>query len=49
MYTNHLITVSIVKQINLISFLINKLNLRLIRAFQYLSQFKFDIHYKSNK
>ena len=49
MYTNYLITVSIVKQINLISFLINKLNLRLIKASQYLSQFKFDIRYKSDK
>ena len=46
---NYSATVSIVKQINLTSFLINKLNLRLIRAFQYLSQFKFDVRHKFNK
>ena len=49
MYTNHLTTVSIVKQINLTLFLINKLNLRLIKASQYLSQFRLDVRHKSDK
>ena len=49
MYTNYLTIINIVKQINLTLFLINKLNLRLIKASQYLSQFKFNIRYKFNK
>ena len=48
-YTNHFAIVSIVKQINLSSLSIDKLNLRLIKASQYLSQFKLNIRHKPDK
>ena len=40
---------SIVKQITLTNSNIDKLNLRLMRAFTYLSQFKLNIKYRSSK
>ena len=48
-YTDHSATVSIVRHISLSSSSVDKLNLRLIRASQYLSQFRLDIRYKPGK
>ena len=48
-YTNHSTIVSIFKQTTLITFNIDKLNFRLIRASQYLSNFNIVIRHKSNK
>lgn len=46
MYTDHSATVSIAKQTSLSSTNTDKLNLRLVRASQYLSIFELDIRYK---
>ena len=48
-YINHLTTIFIFKQINFITFNINKLNLRLIKISQYLFNFNIAIRYKFNK
>ena len=48
-YTNYLTTISIFKQINFIIFNTNKLNLRLMKAFQYLFDFNIAIKHKFNK
>ena len=48
-YTDHSAVINIIKQIKLIFNNIDKLNLRLIRASIYLSQFSLDIRHKSNK
>ena len=48
-YTNHSTAVSIFKQTTLVTFNIDKLNLRLIRVSQYLSSFNIVIRHKSNK
>ena len=48
-YTNHSTTVSIFRQTTLITFNIDKLNLRLIRVSQYLSSFNIVIRHKSDK
>ena len=48
-YTDHSATVSIVKQINLSSSSVDKLNLWLIRASQYLLQFRLDVRHKPGK
>ena len=45
-YTDHVVTIDIVKTIKLISNFTNKLNLRLIRVSTYLSQYDLDIHHK---
>ena len=47
MYTDHSTTISIARQTSLSSFNIDKLNLRLIQASQYLFIFKLNIRYKS--
>jgi hypothetical protein len=48
-YINYSATISIVKIINLASSNIDKLNNRFVHANQYLSQFQFDVRYKSRK
>ena len=48
-YTDHSIITSIVKQIKLFSNSIDKLNLRLVRASTYLSQFRLDVQHKLEK
>jgi len=46
MYTDHSATVSIARQISLFFFNTDKLNLRLVRASQYLFTFELNIRYK---
>ena len=48
-YIDHVVNTFIIKQITLNSININKFNLRLIRAFIYLFQFRLNIRHKSNK
>ena len=48
-YIDHFVVVSIFRQINFIISSIDKLNLRLMRAFQYLSMFDLFIRHKTNK
>ena len=48
-YTNHSAAVPISNQTSLTSSSTDKLNLRLVRASQYLSQFNLAIRYKSSK
>ena len=48
-YTNYSTTISISRQINFFTFSTNKLNLKLIKAFQYLSSFNLVIKHKSEK
>ena len=48
-YTNHDVTLDIVKQISLTIFLTNKFNLRLIRASNYIQIFFLKIRHKSKK
>lgn len=48
-FIDHTIVTSIVKQIKLTSFSTDKLNLRLIRASQYLSQFNLNVRYCLDK
>ena len=48
-YTNHSTTISISRQINFFTFNTNKLNLKLIRIFQYLSNFNLAVKHKSEK
>jgi len=47
-YTDHSITISIARQIFLSFFNTDKLNLRLVRASQYLFTFELNIRYKSD-
>ena len=47
-YTNHFVIIFIIQQIKLLSFLVDKLNLRLIKALIYLSQFFLKIKHKSS-
>ena len=49
MYINYFVIVLISRQINLITSSINKLNLRLMRAFQYLLMFDLFVRHKINK
>ena len=49
MYIDHSVVVSISRQINFIISSTNKLNLRLIRVFQYLSMFDFFMRHKAGK
>ena len=48
-YTNHDATLNIAKQISLITFFTNKLNLRLIRVSNYIQRFSLNIRHKSEK
>ena len=48
-YIDHFATISIFKQIILITSFIDKLNLRLIRASQYLFNFNITLRHKTNK
>ena len=48
-YIDYFIIVSTFRQINLIILNINRFNLRLMRASQYLSMFNLFMHYKTNK
>ena len=48
-YTNYDVAIDIAKQITLIIILINKLNFRLMRAFDYIQFFNLDIKYKLEK
>lgn len=48
-YIDHFVSVSIVKQYFLTSTNTNKLNLRLVRASQYLFAFELDVRHKSDK
>ena len=48
-YIDYSATISILRQITLITFNINKLNLKFVRTSQYLSDFNFFIHHKIDK
>ena len=48
-YINHVVNSLITRQIKFINSNINKLNMKLIRVFIYLSQFLLNIRYKSKK
>lgn len=48
-YKNYNAIIQISRQIMLIKFCINKLNLRFVRVLQYLSSFNLFIYYKSSK
>ena len=48
-FIDHVVNVFIIKQTTFIFNNINKLNLRLIRVFIYLSQFRLNIRYRSDK
>lgn len=48
-YIDHEIALKIAKQINLFTFSTNKLNLRLVRAFDYIQRFSLIIRHKSEK
>ena len=48
-YINYFVIINIIKQIKLSFFNIDKLNLKLIRAFIYLFQFRFDVRHKFEK
>lgn len=48
-FTDHAATTGIVKQTSLSTSSVDKLNMRLVRASQYLSQFRLDVRYKPGK
>ena len=48
-YTDHDASLSIAKQTSLTTFFIDKLNLRLVRAFEYIQKFDLTIRHKSDK
>ena len=48
-FINYDIVLNIIKQTSLITININKINLRLMRAFDYLQRFEFIIRYKFGK
>ena len=48
-YTNHAMTISIFRQINFLTFSTDKLNLKLIKVFQYLLSFNLVVKHKSRK
>ena len=48
-FTDHSVIMSIVKQMSLSSSVTDKLNLRLVWASQYLSQFRLNVHHRSGK
>jgi hypothetical protein len=49
LFTDHEFALSIVKQTSLVITFIDKLNLRLIRAFEYIQRFNVIIKHKSDK
>ena len=49
MFTDHSAALAIAKQTSLTTSSTNKLNLRLVKASQYLSQFQLDIRYRPGK
>ena len=49
MYINYDTAVEIFKQISIITTFTNKLNLRFIKAFNYIQRFDLKLRYKSNK
>ncbi len=48
-YTNHSAAVAIVRQTSLNTVSTEKLNLRLVRASEYLQRFRLDVRYKPGK
>ena len=48
-FTNHDATLRLTKQTNLIIVFIDKLNLRLIKAFDYIQRFEIELRHKSDK
>lgn len=48
-FTDHTAVTNIARQVKLASSSADKLNLRLVRASQYLSQFNLDVRYRSEK
>ena len=48
-FINYFVVTKISSQINLLFFAIDKLNFRLMRAFQYFSQFTLNIRHRLNK
>ena len=48
-YTNHNLTLKIIKQISLIISLIDKFNFRFVRASNYIQRFNLDIRHKFDK
>jgi hypothetical protein len=48
-YTDHDVSSVIAAAIKLITFSVDKLNMKLIRVFTYLSQFRLDVRYRSEK
>lgn len=48
-YTDHAATLGIVKQTSLNTVSVEKLNLRLVRASEYLQQFRLDVRYKPGR
>ena len=48
-YTDHAATLGIVKQTNLNTVSVEKLNLRLVRASEYLQRFRLDVRYKPRR
>jgi hypothetical protein len=49
LFTDHESVLKIVKQTSLFTFFIDRLNLRLIRAFEYIQRFNVIIKHKSDK
>ena len=49
MYIDHDAAIEISKQISIITTFMNKLNLRLIKAFDYIQRFDLKLRHKSNK
>ena len=48
-FTDHSVTINIIRQIKLVSSVTDKLNLQLVKALQYLSQFDLNVWYKSER
>ena len=48
-FIDHVVNSVIINQIKLISFSVDKLNFKLVRAFMYLFQFRLKIYHRSDK
>ena len=48
-FTNHDAILDIIKQTNMITIFIDKFNFRLVRVFDYIQRFDFELRHKSNK
>ena len=48
-FIDHVVNSIIINQIKFTSFSVNKLNLKLVRAFMYLFQFRLKIYHRSDK